>query len=470
MRDCLLLPVKDERNDDLAFNIFETVEHYLKDSDWCFYKSNSEILSILSHHRNSLNDVLEDKKVLRIVSEKTQAGSLIRIKVINQIQGVELRMKIFGDGGEDVFFERQAKLDNNADIEQTLKNWLSAYEKKIPYDARVVSILGDQFTIDMGNQRGLIPGMKIKLVRAEGKKNHPLLKNIVSWQTRDLAEATIVHTENLQAVARLGNRHSREQLKLGDWAILEEGANPVVSRAMPEGLGTVGGGSYRFGKLGTLGLSFEMGKGTATSERASDSETMSGSLIGAVLESEVWITRNYWAAFEMGRGSSSLSAQGGGGDPNQANLSRFGLKAGYRYLPLSFFYGPRLDVSIGYVNYIFGLDTSIESDSPGFTEVGFKGIAVGLRGSLPITESLRPRVEFNFILSPQYSEKVNLYGQPDSSSVYNIVLGGSYIYYPRMTLDLSYDMTMAKAVFGVENQSSIEFRESKFKAGVSFTF
>ena len=469
MRHCLLLPVKDELDGELAFKVFETVEEYLKESDWCFYKSNSEILSILSNHRNNLNDVLEDKKVLRIVSEKTQAGSLIRIKIINRLQGINLKMKVFGASGEDIFFQRETELESEVAIDQTLKMWLGAYEKKIPYDAIIVGMLGNQLTIDMGTIRGLHPGMKVKLIRPEGKKNHPLLKQIVSWETKDLAQARIFHSEATQSIAKIAENYGRDWPKVGDWVVLEGERPAVIVQEGPESFRPDNNDPYRFGKLGTLGIFFDIGKNSATSENSSTPRRMSGPLLGAAFDGEVWIMRNYWATFEVTRGISTLDAENGGSDENsnQASTSKFGFKIGYRYLPLNFFYGPRLDASIGYVKYNFGLDTSREN---GFTEVGFKGVSAGIKGSLPLANSFRFGLGLNFILNPKYSEKVSLYGEPASTSLYNITLGGSYAYHPSMTFDFAYGVTVAKAHFGEESQRGIEFKESKLKTGITFTF
>ena len=454
MRHCLLLPVKDELDGELAFKVFETVEEYLKESDWCFYKSNSEILSILSNHRNNLNDVLEDKKVLRIVSEKTQAGSLIRIKIINRIRGINLEMKVFGANGEDIFFQRETELEDEAVIDQTLKMWLGAYEKKIPYDAVVVGMLGDQLTIDMGTIRGLHSGMKIKLVRPEGKKNHPLLKQIVSWETKDIAQGRVVHSEAVQSIAKIAENYERGQPKVGDWVVLE-GKNPaVVVQSGAKGFRSDNDDPYKFGKLGTLGIFFDVGKKTATS--------MSGPLFGATLDSEIWIMRNYWATIEIARGLSTLDAEGERSDENsnQANTSKLDFKVGYRYLPLNFFYGPRLDASIGYAKYSFGLG----SKENGFAEADLKGVSAGIKGSLPLANSFRFTLGLNFLLSPKYSGQ---YGRPDSTSLYNIIVGGSYAYHPSMTFDFAYDVTVASAQFGEENQRG---KESKLKTGISFTF
>ena len=63
MRRCMVLPVKDNVGGALGFKVFEEVEQYLRDSEWCYYTSNSEILNILANYKRNLDQVLENPKV-----------------------------------------------------------------------------------------------------------------------------------------------------------------------------------------------------------------------------------------------------------------------------------------------------------------------------------------------------------------------------------------------------------------------
>ena len=50
MRRCMLLPVQDSVGGAIGFKVFEEVEKYLKQSEWCYYRPNSAILNILSNY------------------------------------------------------------------------------------------------------------------------------------------------------------------------------------------------------------------------------------------------------------------------------------------------------------------------------------------------------------------------------------------------------------------------------------
>ncbi len=466
MRRCMLLPMRDSLDGALAFKIFEIVETYLKDGDWCFYQSNSEILNIFSNYKKNLDSVLENKKVLKIVSEKTNAGSLIQVKIVNQIKGVDVKIKIFGANGEDIFFKREAKLktDDYTLISQTIKSWLDIYKQNIPYDGRIIGVLGSQFTVDVGKAQGVYSEAKVVIARLKRKKNHPLLKEIVDWETENLAEAKIIHTARTQSTGKVSKYYTKKRLKVDDWIIVKkEPLKTIVEKKEYKEIN-----SYQFGKLGTLGIVFNAGKGSATSINSSDTKKIGGVLLGVELDAQIWITRNYWGSFNLGQKFGLLKKEEGDveNDSNSESISKFDLRFGYKYLPMGFFYGPQIDGFIGYANYNFGLDTSL---SDGFTEVGFEGFLMGVEGLIPVARLFRLNLELSFIFNPKYTEELNVYGASDSSSTYNIDLGGSYLYSPNMMVDFGYGVTAAKAKFRNPTRS-IRVKESQLKIGTSFTF
>ena len=126
MRRCMILPVKDNVGGAIGFKVFEDVERYLRDSDWCYYTSNSEILNILANYKKNLDQVLENPRVLKIISEKTNTGSLIKVKVENEVKGVNVEIEVIGKNGEDIYFKESTRLNTEEHkvISQTIKNWL----------------------------------------------------------------------------------------------------------------------------------------------------------------------------------------------------------------------------------------------------------------------------------------------------------------------------------------------------------
>ena len=464
MRKCMLLPIKDSVGGGLGFKVFEDVERYLKDSSWCYYTSNSEILNILSNYKKNINSVLENKKVLKIIADKTKTGSLIRVEIVNEVKGVNLEISIIGRNGEDLYFKERTRLNTDKPkvLSQTIKNWLNLYEKQIPYDGLVTGVLGNQFSINVGTNRSIFEGNKLTIIRPLQKRQHPLLNEIIDWDTVKLGSGKVIHSTESISQGNILEYSSNKKLRIGDWVLLEKDKNKYI-----ENTNYKKNNKYEFGKLGEISLNLNFGKGSATADNPT-TKKLGGTILGISLDTTLWLTRKYWGSIEVTRTTGSLAQEEGtlSLTSNSMSNSFFAAKAGYKYLPMGFFYGPQLDAFAGIGSYTYALDTSA---SDGFTEVAFKGLLLGARGTIPIQKVVRAYVELSFIFNPSYDEAGTVYGEADSTRNYNMEFGGKYLYAPNLTFDLSYDVNSSKASF-TGPVRNLTVKQSVFKLGSTFTF
>ena len=470
MRKCMLLPVKDSIGGALGFKVFEEVERYLKTSEWCYYRSNSEIINILGNYKKNLNEHLHNEDVLKVVSSKTKAGSLIRVKLESVGSGVEVEINIIGDNGKDIYFKEKLTLSTNDSvvIGQTIKNWLDQYEKNIPYDGRVLGILGNQFTVDFGKSYGVFINDDVEIIRPIRKKRHPLFKEIVDWETEKLANARIFYVSPTQAQGKIDKYESRKRVEIDDWVILKKdaGTHKADLLKIPYEQ-TAGKDDYSFGKLGTIGIFGVLDSSKVSSSSGSNTNSLGGLLVGVNIEAEIWATRNYWGSFELGANFGSQKKKSGtiGVDSNSTTNSKFKLKFGYRYLPLGFFFGPQVDAYVGYAKYSYGHD-DLSVDKIG--EVSFSGLIIGGKGSIPLMKKFRAHLRLEFMLTSSYTEDVFLYGEDDSSSNYNIEIGGSHNYSPNMDIEAGLEFNSNKAKF--TSGRSMSLKDTALKGGVKFNF
>lgn len=464
-RICMLLPIKDSLDGAIAFSVFKDVENHLKESDWCIYKSNSEIMNIFTNYKKNLEQILENKNVLKVVSEKTKAGSLIKIKIENQIKGVNVSLKVIGDNGEDVYFAESTLLTTEEPtvIAQTIKNWLEVYEKNIPYDGKIIGVLGNQFTTDIGTERGVFQNNEVLIVRPIGKKRHPLLKEIVDFDTVKIGTGKIIFSNKYQGQGNIIQYDTKKKIKVDDWIIVskQRDAKTEVKRYDTKE------NEHSFGKLGTVSLFLNAGKASATNS-STTTKKIGGTVLGLDLEGTIWGTRNIFATMNISKNVGTLKKEEGTlqNSSNSLSLSKFKFKAGYKYLPMGFFYGPQIDGYIGYSNMTYGLDTNT---TDGFTEASFKGILLGTRGIVPIQNIFRMVLDLSFVFNPKYSEATTLYGKDDSASSYSILFGGNYIYGPNMTIDAFYEINSNKASF-IAPERTYKLKDSTLKIGTTFTF
>ncbi|MGZ3790564.1 MAG: hypothetical protein ACXVLQ_18755 [Bacteriovorax sp.] len=463
----MLLPIVDGIDNRVGFKVFEEIEEYIKEGSWCTYKSNSELINILGQYSKNLEEHLGNKDVLKVIADKTKAGTLIRVTLQLQAGQTDVKVEIIGENGEDKYFKEQTQLKSNDSslIAQTVKNWLDIYEKTIPYDGRVKGVLGDQFTIDIGRKSHIYNGSEIVIERPTIKRQHPLLKEIVDYQTEKIAEAKVFDVSDTQAQAKVTSYEGQKKLRLEDWVKTRasEKQKAVEQISYPERDKE----KEDFGKLGTIGLFLNVGQSSVTQAGTSE-KSMNGLLYGVDVETEIWATRNYWFGLDFGKKFGKYSKDQGtfSEDSNSTNNSTTRVKLGYKYLPMGFFYGPQVDAYVGYANYDYGLSTNTTDK---YTDVTFSGLLVGTKGSIPILQSLRMYILFDFLLTSSYKEKVKVFGSDDSSSNYHLEFGGQYNYAPNISFSGGLSVLSNKANFtGVTKEE--QFKDVSAKIGSIFTF
>ena len=469
MRRCTILPVSDPIGGVIGYKVFEEVEKYLKNSDWCFYKHNSVILDILSNYKKNLDSYLDNKEVLKLISEKTKSGSLIKIDIVNAQKGVEVEIKILGGNGEDLLFRDKTSLNTEDPfvIAQTVNNWLDIYEKEIPYDGKVLGVLGNQFTADIGKGYGIYNNFRVKVVRPTKKKKHPLLKEIVDFEIKNIGEGKIIHVTESQSQGKMSQYEGKSRLEVGDWVIIEKGMKGEKPGDTEVKFDETKG--YEFGKLGKVGFFFNLGTGEASNSiNNSNLKKMGGTVFGVDVKTELWATRKYWGGLDLSRGFSTYKKEEGtlSIDSNSITISKTKFKVAYKYLPLGFFYGPQIDVFAGYASYTYGLDNQA---SDGFGEVSFSGIMLGTRGNVPLVNAIRLYLGIDFLIGSGYEEQTTIYGEADSTTNYSIETGITYKYSPSMDIEGGFEFVSNKAKF-INPEKELSFKNTSAIIGASFTF
>lgn len=465
MRHCMLLPVTDGADNKVGFRVFEDIESYIKDGTWCTYKSNSELINILGQYSKTLEGHLSNKDVLKVVADKTKAGTLIRISLALGASATEVKVEIIGENGEDKYFKEQTQLKSTDPtvISQTVKNWLDIYEKTIPYNGRVKGVLGDQFTIDIGKKSQIFNGSEIVIERPTSKRQHPLLKEIIDYQSEKIAEARVFDVGETQAQAKVISYEGNKKLKIEDWVKVRS----VESRKVVEQVAYGDKADNEFGKLGSIGIFLNVGSGSITKSTTSE-KSMSGMMLGGDIEAELWATRNFWGGLDFGKKFGSYKKDQGtfSSESNTTDNTALRVKLGYKYLPLGFFYGPQIDVYGGYGSYTYGMTTNT---ADGFTEFKFSGFLLGARGSIPVYEATRMYLLIDFLLTSKYEEKIRVHGSDDSSSNYRLEFGGQYAYETNITLTGGLQILSNKASFKGTTKEE-QFKDTSAKVGAVFTF
>ena len=286
LRRCMLLPITDSVGGGISFKVFEEVEKYIKTSDWCYYKSNSEILNILGNYKKNLNTYLKNKNVVKVVAEKVQAGSVIRIDLKTELKTTRVDLEVIGKNGSDLYFKETTALNSNDPyvIARTISNWLDVYEKSIPYDAVITGVLGHQFTIDSGRNIGMSVGDELIIVRPKRKKKHPLLKEIVDWETEKIGGGKTINVNVSQSQGKIEQYDSKKKIQLGDWVLVRKIKKINADQDYKIGKDD---DKYKFGKLGEIGFYPLIGSGSESlTTNNSNLEKIGGLMYGAAIQGE----------------------------------------------------------------------------------------------------------------------------------------------------------------------------------------
>lgn len=465
MRRCTLLPITDSVGGAIGFKVFEEVESKLKRSNWCTYVSNSGLISVFSKYRENLPQYLKTKEVLATVASKLQVGSVIRVGIINEVDGVELQTEIYGENGEDLYFSEKMSLEeDDVDlIATTVNNWLNLYAKTIPYDAKVNGILGDQLTLDVGKGYPIQVGQKFVVKRMTGKKQHPLLKKIVDWDSEVLAEGSIFSISDNQALGMVKVYKQDKKLVAGDWVRLMDEKQDVITEKEGDKKE-----DETPGVLGILSLAFFGTSSSVDTTTASGSRRMSGNLLGLDFRAEGWITRQWFGAIEVVQALGMMKKSSGTADKSSidANYEVYKFSGGYKYLPIGFFFGPQIDIYGGYSAITH--DTGFSEDD-GFGKHTFNGLLIGTAANVPLNREFRFFAQAEFMPFPSFKDDDGVYDNVKSVSVMELEMGVKYNYTPRMTLDGSIEAISHKAKFDGANKE-VSYKDNLFKVGVSFNF
>lgn len=462
MRRCTLLPVTDSVGGAIGNKVFNSIERELKRSNWCTYVSNADMVHIFSRYKENLPQYIKQKEVLRVIGERLRVGSIIVVGIKNELNGVDVNLDVFSENGEDVYFSEASSL-NRDDIElisDTALNWLDIYARSIPYDAKVTGVLGDQLTLDVGKGYPIQVGQEFDVKRLVHKKKHPLFKKVVDWDTKSVAEGAVESISDNQALGQIVRYNSRSRAEVGDWISLKE---KKIETKLPEEVVDEGPGSLGIFSVALFGTSSSLSTTAPT-----ESPRMSGNLLGVNLNLEAWITREFFASLGLERSLGNLTKASG--NPSKKTISgnngSYKVLAGYKYLPIGFFYGPQVNLYTGYIRHSYDFDYSLDD---GFGKVAFSGLALGVSGSIPLSREYKIFARAEFLPFPSFTDDDGIYESAKSISSMDLEFGIKYHYTTRITFDGSFETQSRKAKFK-ENYKEISYRDNRLKFGASFNF
>ena len=133
IRNCLVLPVslKSYSSD----QVFDSVEKYLKRTNWCVYQKLVSALRFIEILRAKNLSYTDKPDVMQLISDKTNAESIIRIDEHKD----RIRLRVFDasiNPSYVIHFD-MSKIESINELLAKVFDSLDSYSKLIPYDAVV---------------------------------------------------------------------------------------------------------------------------------------------------------------------------------------------------------------------------------------------------------------------------------------------------------------------------------------------
>lgn len=465
MRKCMLLPIQEEGDLKLSYKVFDIVEKELKKNSWCTYRSNSEVLDILSEYRKNFKEHLNSKDVLNVIATKAKAGSLVRVSLAGLPQSVQVRIDVIGENGKDIYFTDNTILNTKSaeTVAQQVQNWLEQYEKTIPYHGIVKGVLGNQITIELGNKSYFGMDSEIEVLRMTEKKAHPLLKQIVDYSSERIAEGKIFDLNDRQAQAKISNYDNESLIKANDWVVVRKKNYGFSDRLIEESSTN----QDELGRNGQVTLLARVAS-AQVDQNGSAGKSADAILLGVDVNAEVWATRNYFGNLNIAKSFGRYKKDTGSfnQDSNTTTNSITRIYGGYRYLPVGFFYGPQIDFYTGYANYGYGIKSN-QIDK--LTKFNFSGILAGVKANFPVQRTTRIYVGFDLLMFNDFKEKDSALGKEKDVSSYRIEAGTILNYAANMSYVFGVEILKNSAEFSGTIQE-LEFNDITAKVGAIFTF
>lgn len=467
MHRCLILPIIDGIGSNLPTDVHNDLEDYLKNSNWCYYQSNSQIMDLVSPYKGDMLAHLNNAALLSSIAKKMRAGALLRIKLDHAPNGIEIDFAIIGANGEDIYFSQKGIVDASVASLVTAKivSFLEIYASTIPYDAQIVGVVGNQIQLDSGKAFNISVGDALFVLRPLKKKKHPLLNEVVEWERVEIAKGEIFNTTQDQSMGIIKQTTKGFTISKGDWVKIFQQEKPKIL------FGEESLEEYKkkdFSRLGEIQLNLIGAMGESSTFMAGQRRIIGGMQLGINSKLNLWATRNYFAGVELEKGLSSYKKIQGPLNQESLTLTKnvFKFKAGYKYLPLGYFYGPQVEGYTGYAKINYGLDTSVED---GFADVNFNGVLLGVNGSAPLYEKFRINVCLEFLAFPHYFEEQVVLGDAQSVSSYQVTLGGLYEWNERTNLLATIILESHKALFN-GSTTQLNHKANVFSLGIGYIF
>ncbi len=346
----------------------------------------------------------------------SHADALLQAVVTKNSSGLNINLTLYAKDGAPfiVVSYRDEKTFELNKVNEIAENLYHQLKQKLPYEGLIMSRKGNAVTINLGQKYGLKVNDKISVAQILSIKRHPKLRFVTNVEKEVIGQIIVTKVDTDLSFAQISfekesgviDRNAKllpiKFIKynqpganmLGSIPGIEDGAQEWVPSPSPQ-----------FGKISVaLGISdyrissVDLAGGNSFESAQSFAPTLK---IGA----ELWLTPEWYTAFDIQK--SLFNTDNGllGSTPGTLSfdLNRYDILFGYRYSITGNFWGPQLNIGLGY----FLNQTHVTDSAPvSFTSTEVSGWNMQVGGYFPITDDYKTSVgaKAKFVFFERYSE------------------------------------------------------------------
>lgn len=442
----------------------------------------------------------EDKpEAVKAALAKANADALLSGRLTKGPKGISIKLNLFL--AKDGLIVSQENLQDYerfeiSDLRTQLENMYRQMKSRLPYAGTILSRKGNMVTVNLGTQQGIQVDRELSVIQILKVNRHPRFKFIVSTEKEIIGRIHIDKVDESLSFGSLVLERSENVvqpgMKIEPIDFVTYPLPPKAGDGQPvQGLEARPDSQVALGdhptewvpkespSLGKIGLMLGLGSYSVNNTLQSVGAVNAGQTPtpSIHLDGELWLTPTWFASIGLKQYLLSLSNAYPGSTPDRISVSSMQttLQAGYNFLLSEDFFGPKFQVLGGYSKFASTVDTSSPT---AYTSLSFSGFAMGIAGSLPVSEEmpLTMGAKLMYYLSSQVDESPVTSGASSSANITSFSAFGTYRWTEHMSFrgELMYDLFSASfsgtGTRGAASATSASHTVTTFAGGIEYMF
>ncbi|MGZ3771693.1 MAG: outer membrane beta-barrel protein, partial [Bdellovibrio sp.] len=441
------------------------------------------------------SEILDEKpeEVQKILSQAKSEAALSS-KIIRGPKGISITLTLFvGREGKPLLQESLTdyKGFETADIRNQVRKLFENLKYRMPFRANILSRRGQQVTLNLGSYYGLKDNGHVSVVQIIKVNRHPKFKTLISTEKEVLGRVKLFKVEPYLSFGYIELEKEPGVITVGSKVMPDEFVKYSTPVTTPSGkiladVTTRPDKDVAFGEnpeewsptmppqFGKIQLLAGFSSYTQNASLSNESITGDAKLAPNIMvRGEMWLNPQWFVGLLLRQSVFSIDNTLTNSNPGKLNMAmaQYGVNLGYNFLLTNDFFGPKLQLGLGYQNTNFTVD---DSNPTAFTTMKYGGLLFSLAGQFPISEEIPMEIgaKFDFFMNPSVSENKTS-GSSSTNQINSFSFFGDYKLRPRFKVRGELILENYNSNFtgtGARTASGVSHRMTTLMGGVEYLF